>query len=107
MNLNVELDWVVAVYLLSIRIGALFVMTPLLPGMSGMVKVRVLLTLALSALLVTGLGAPAAGAASSIGRLLVASMAELLVGATLAFGVFAAFGAASVAGKIIDVQSGF
>jgi flagellar biosynthetic protein FliR len=38
---------------------------------------------------------------------LLAALAELVTGLTLAFGVFAAFGAFSVAGKILDVQSGF
>jgi flagellar biosynthetic protein FliR len=37
----------------------------------------------------------------------LAAHAELVVGGTLAFGVFAAFGAFSVAGKILDVQTGF
>jgi flagellar biosynthetic protein FliR len=42
-----------------------------------------------------------------LGPVAAGAFNELVVGGVLAFGVFAAFGAFSVAGKILDVQTGF
>lgn len=103
----VDPRWAVFVYLLALRLGILLVMTPIFSTLSGLVAVRILFTLAVSVALVWGLGIRDANMPLSVGSLLVASLAELVVGATLAFGVFAAFGAFSLAGKILDVQSGF
>jgi flagellar biosynthetic protein FliR len=43
---------------------------------------------------------------TTLGPLLVAACVEVFVGATMAFGVMAAFSAFSIAGKIFDIQSG-
>jgi flagellar biosynthesis protein FliR len=107
MSMDIDPSWAISVYLLALRLGVLLVMTPIFSSLSGLVTVRVLFTFAISAALVSGMGVRAANVPSSIGPLIAVSMAELMVGATLAFGVFAAFGAFSVAGKILDVQSGF
>jgi flagellar biosynthetic protein FliR len=106
MKLSVDMGWITATYLLSLRIGALVIMTPIFSNLSGMIAVRVLFTLALSAMLVSGLGFSPLISSMGLGALVAASVCELVVGAVLAFGVFAAFGAFSVAGKILDVQSG-
>jgi flagellar biosynthetic protein FliR len=71
------------------------------------VTVRVLLTLALSVVMVSGMGKLPVPPPLSAGPVIVAAFAELVTGASLAFGVFAAFGAFSVAGKLLDIQSGF
>lgn len=96
-----------SVYLLALRLGVLLIMTPIFSGLSGFVTVRVLFTLALSVALVSGMGLRAENTGLAIGPLIAASLAEIVVGGALAFGVFAAFGAFSIAGKILDVQSGF
>jgi flagellar biosynthesis protein FliR len=93
-----------AVYLLSLRIGALLLMNPVFPGLGGFPVLRVLLTLSLSAVLVSGFSLTAE--IPDVARLVSASLAEIAVGATLAFGVFCAFAAFSVGGKLLDVQSG-
>jgi flagellar biosynthetic protein FliR len=107
MGIDFDPAWVVTVYLISLRIGALLVVSPIFSHMSGVVTVRVLFTLALSVVLASGLDYKSFNVPLELGPLISASLAELVVGSTLAFGVFAAFGAFSVAGKILDIQSGF
>ncbi|HYD61572.1 MAG TPA: flagellar biosynthetic protein FliR [Noviherbaspirillum sp.] len=107
MSMLVDPRWVVSVYLLALRLGVLFVMTPIFSTLSGLVAVRILFTLAVSVVLIWSVGVRVSDVPLTAGSLFAASMAELMVGATLAFGVFAAFGAFSVAGKILDVQTGF
>ena len=107
MAIDIDPAWMMAVFFTALRLGVVLMMTPIFSNLSGLVTVRVLLTLALSALLVSGLGARLPPPALELGPVLLAALAELVTGLTLAFGVFAAFGAFSVAGKILDVQSGF
>jgi flagellar biosynthetic protein FliR len=107
MNVDIDPGWAQSVFLVAIRLGVLFLMSPLFSGFGGLVTVRVLLTLALSASFAAHPAVTAAALAPGFGPLLLAALGELVVGAVLAFGVFAAFGAFSVAGKLLDVQSGF
>lgn len=107
MNITIDPAWMVAVFCTAIRVGMVFLLSPLLSGLSGLVTVRVLLTLSLSALLVSGMRGPLPVVPLELGPLLLAGAAEMVTGLTLAFGVFAAFGAFSVAGKLLDVQTGF
>lgn len=110
MVLDVDLAWLSAVMLVAMRLGVVLTLSPVFTGLAGLVTVRVLLTLMLSVLLVTGLHLKAAlapGVTPALASLVLAACGELFVGATLAFGVYAAFGAFSVAGKILDIQSGF
>lgn len=107
MTFGFDPAWALAVFLTFLRFGVVFLLSPVFAGLGGLVTVRVLLTLALSVLLVQGFGLRADPALLAPGPLLVGACLELFVGATLAFGVFAAFGAFSVAGKILDIQTGF
>jgi flagellar biosynthetic protein FliR len=107
MSINVDPAWALAVFLVSLRIGVIFMMSPVFTGLNGLVTVRVLLTLMLSALMVSALPLPATAPSFTLGRVVLAAVLELGVGITLAFGVMAAFGAFSLAGKILDIQSGF
>jgi flagellar biosynthetic protein FliR len=107
MTVDIDAAWMLAVFFTAVRLSVLLLMTPILSSLSGMVTVRVLLTLSLSALLVSGLGLRAPLVALDIVPLMFYALAELVTGLTLAFGVFAAFGAFAVAGKILDIQSGF
>ena len=107
MSIDVDPAWALSVFLVAIRIGVIFMMSPVFTGLNGLVTVRVLLSLILGAVMVSGLKLPMARSALDVGPVILAAMQELAVGATLAFGVMAAFGAFSLAGKILDVQSGF
>jgi flagellar biosynthetic protein FliR len=107
MSINIDPGWMISVFLVALRIGVLLMMSPVFTSVNGLVAVRVLLTLMLSATLVAGLHVQPAPLATGLGALMLAAMTELAVGGAMAFGVMAAFGAFSVAGKILDVQSGF
>ncbi len=107
MLVDVDPAWAMAVFFTAIRLGVLLVMNPVVSSLGGLVTVRVLLTLALSLVMVNGMGHLPPAPALSMGPVVVAAVAELVTGASLAFGVFAAFGAFSVAGKLLDIQSGF
>jgi flagellar biosynthesis protein FliR len=106
MQIDLQPAWAASVYFLSLRIGALLIMTPILAALSGLVTVRALLSIML-AVVFSSAGAALPPAPTSLGMLVAGSLIEVAIGLTLAFGVFAAFGAFSVAGKILDVQSGF
>lgn len=104
MNIVFDAGWLLAVLLTSIRIGVVLLTAPVFNPLQGITTIRVLFALALAALL-----APAGGPAwsnYSVVQLIVAAAAEALVGFALAYGVVLAFGAFSVAGKILDVQIG-
>lgn len=105
MVVTLDQGWIGSVFLVAVRVGTLLMMSPVFSGLAGLVTVRVLLTLGLSAVLVGG-GA-VASVPPTLGGLVFGAAGEVFVGATMAFGVFAAFGAFSVAGKILDIQSGF
>lgn len=101
--------FVLTVFLVSLRLGALLLLTPILYAAGMPATVRVLVVVGLAAALVLGL--PPITAAQAVwgnpADLLTAAVAEFALGATLAFGVFAAFAAISMAGRLIDVQIGF
>jgi flagellar biosynthesis protein FliR len=114
MLIKIDLAPIIAVVLLSLRLGTLMIMTPIFPGLAKLVTIRVLFTFALSIMLIYSLPPESlAGSAQlsqlplTLGALFTAAVLELVLGAVLAFGVFAAFGVFSLAGKIIDIQSGF
>lgn len=99
-------SWVTAVLLLSVRIAALFLMTPLLYAVPVPAPVRVLLVVALA----SAISLPLAGtvqAPSGLGALLTAAAGELALGATLGLGMLLAFAGFSLAGRLLDVQIGF
>jgi len=105
MQLAIEADWLFAVYLISLRLGVVLMFAPMFVGLQGFVTVRVLLTLACA--LVLADGAPRPVLTFGLGAIVASSAAELVVGGVMAFGVLAAFAVFSVAGKILEIQSGF
>lgn len=106
MVLKIDPQWVSQVFLVTIRVAVVLMLLPVFSGLTRLVTVRLLFTIALSVVLVAGAGSTAA-APLEMGQFVLAALGELAVGATMAFGVFAAFGAFAVAGKILDIQSGF
>jgi flagellar biosynthesis protein FliR len=107
MTFIVDPAWALCVFLLSLRLGALFVLSPIWGVTGAPASFRVLFILGLSALLVSALPAGAFVAPDGLGALAAAAASELAIGALLAFGVFAAFAAFMLAGKVLDVQIGF
>jgi flagellar biosynthetic protein FliR len=101
--------FVVAVFLLSLRLSAVFVLTPVLQAFDVPLTARVLIVIGLAAALALGLSPADLPDAATLdaGGLLAAMATEAALGATLALGVISAFAAISFAGRLIDVQIGF
>jgi flagellar biosynthesis protein FliR len=109
MSLGIDLAWVTLLLLAGVRIAALFVLTPLFGAVPLPPRLKVMLALLLAAAMVTALqvAPPATATARSVGALALAALAEAAIGAAMAFGLFAAFGAFQFAGKLLDIQIGF
>lgn len=107
MRLAVDTAWIAAVFLVAIRLGPLFVLTPVF-GTSGIpARVKVLFTFALAALMVSAVPPNWPVDVGSFAGLLNAALAELAIGAAMAFGLIAAFAAFSFGGRLVDLQVGF
>jgi flagellar biosynthetic protein FliR len=99
-------EWLLGVFLLWLRISALFMLTPLLQAFAVPPTVRVLFTLGLA--LALAAGAPVDVPASmDTGHLLATAAVELALGAAMALAVLTAFAAVSIAGRLLDVQVGY
>jgi flagellar biosynthetic protein FliR len=103
---------VVQVFLLSIRLSAVFLMTPILYAAPLPPTARILLVLALAIALALGHSHDSASPAlvalvHEPGKLLLAVLTEGALGALLALGILLAFAAFSFAGTLLDLQIGF
>jgi flagellar biosynthetic protein FliR len=107
MTVDVGVEWLTAVLLCSIRLGAVLLGTPILDGFSVPLRIKVYLVLALSLTLVSSLGLAQGPMPTTAAALLAAAVTEFALGALLAFGIFCAFGAIAFAGKTLDIQMGF
>jgi flagellar biosynthetic protein FliR len=106
MSVSLDSGWLIALFLVAIRLGALFVLAPGLGSIRVPGSFRAFLVIGLAAAIVPIIG-PAPAGAGSPGALFLAALNELAVGGLLAFGLFAAFGAFMLAGRAIDMQIGF
>lgn len=95
------------VFLLSLRIATVLVMTPVLYAIPMPASVRVIVVVVLAIAIAAGLQKPASIGLDSAGSWVQAAIVELLLGATLALSVLVAFAAFSMAGNLLDVQIGF
>ena len=104
-----DIERLETVLLLSLRLGAAFLATPILPAAGVPTVVRVLVVLSLATALSFSLpGAYAAqGVSGHLGTLVEAALSELALGMTLALGILLAFAAFTTAGQLLDVQIGF
>jgi flagellar biosynthetic protein FliR len=95
------------VLLLAGRIGALFLMTPVLYAIPLPPSIRALFAVGLAAALALPLAGSPAAAPGEPGALLQAFLREIAIGATLGLGILMAFAGFAVAGRLVDVQVGF
>lgn len=106
MTLRIDTAWLIATLLLSARVAAATMLTPVfgptqIPG-----PVRVLIALALSAFLVFAVPVTSVQI-DTASELAVATLSELLLGASLAFGFLVAYAATQIAGRVLDIQLGY
>jgi flagellar biosynthetic protein FliR len=104
MRIEVGAGWAMAVMLLSLRIGPVFVLAPPFSQIRVPARVRVCLVLALSACLAQRVPA---SVYNDGGALMLSTLSELLLGLTIAFALQAAFASLSFAGRVLDVQAGY
>jgi flagellar biosynthesis protein FliR len=99
--------WVVGVLLLTVRIAAVLLLTPVLYAVSMPAMVRLLVAIALACVISLPFGATPAVAPADVGALVQAILREASIGATLGLGILMAFAGFALAGNLIDVQIGF
>lgn len=95
------------VFLLSLRVAAVFLMTPVLYAIPMPTIVRLLLVLGMSFVIALGFSTAQDPAALDPAALMIAVLTEIALGATLALGILLAFAAFDVAGRLLDIQIGF
>lgn len=100
-------QWLLTVLLLSARLAAMLMVTPIFSALSVSGMVRVILVFALAVALSFGLPPLTPAPDPDLATLMSAIVAEVLIGATLGLGILMAFAAFSVAGRLLDVQIGF
>lgn len=108
MKIAIDSMWITAALLAATRLGPLFIAAPGFGSLNIPLMARGLFVLGLSSMLVAATY-PTAGPQlpQDIGSLLLMMLSELLIGATLAFGLIAGFAAFQFGGRIIDLQIGF
>jgi flagellar biosynthetic protein FliR len=106
MTLHIDLIWLTGTLLLSARIAAATMLTPVFGPTQIPAPVRVFIALALAAFLMLAVPTSVAPLHDSVG-LAVATLGELLLGASLAFGFLVAYAATQIAGRVLDVQLGY
>ena len=106
MTLSIDLAWLTGTLLLAARIAAATVLTPVFGPTQIPAPVRVLIALALSAFLLLAIPIALPPLESAAG-LAVATVGELLLGASLAFGFLVAYSATQLAGRVLDIQLGY
>jgi flagellar biosynthesis protein FliR len=106
MTVSMNLGWLTAVILLSVRIAAATAMAAVLGPSEIPGSVRVVLAVVLAAT-ITLAGGLRPIPIVSIGQLLAESAGEVLIGAALAGGFLIAYAATQIAGRVLDTQTGF
>jgi flagellar biosynthetic protein FliR len=98
MSIRVDIGWLLATGLLSVRVAAATMLAPVFGPTQVPGTVRVMIVAALPT---------AAPAINSVPGLTAAALGELIIGASLSFGFLSAYAATQVAGRVLDIQIGF
>lgn len=107
MNLNIDIALIFTVVLVTVRLSALFLLTPLFALTQIPMRIRIPLLLSLALFFVSTLPVIQITAPLTTGLVVLAIISEAIVGGLLAFGVLTAFAAFQFGGRIIDFQMGF
>lgn len=106
MTLSFDIAWLLATLLVSVRVATATALTSVLGPTQIPAPARVILVLAISALLISALSVPGT-AIVSLASLVMAIAGEVFIGLAFAFGFMAAYAATQIAGRILDTQIGF
>lgn len=107
MILRADAGWAALVLLVALRVAPLFVMVPVFGSAPAPALFRTILIVAIAASLVAATGTALAAPPATLAELVSQAIGELTIGAALAFGLAAAFGAFLFAGRLLDFQFGF
>jgi flagellar biosynthetic protein FliR len=109
MSIHLQLAWLAMIVLASMRMTALLLFTPVLGGANVPVQARVVMLLAFTALMLAALPTATHGQAlpNNVPAIALSGLTELLIGTAMAFGLHCAFGALTLAGRMLDLQIGF
>lgn len=107
MNISADIVFLITVLLVSLRFGAVFLLTPMFSVARIPNRFSVLFVIVLSALVVANINPPTQITDYNFGALLGAGLVELAIGGAMAFGMFAAFAVFLFGGRILDFQMGF
>lgn len=106
MEVIVNAGFATTVWLIFVRLSALFLLSPIFIGPLP-VRIRILWLLPLAMALASSHFVVPVDVPMSFGRMLESSIYEFFIGALMSFGLFAAFGAFLFGGRILDFQMGF
>lgn len=106
MSLRIDIGWLMATLLVSIRVASATMVAPVFGPSSVPAPARVLLVLGLSAFMVMAAPVPAV-TITNLATLLSAAFGEVFFGLAFAFGFIVAYAATQVAGRALDIQVGF
>lgn len=107
MIVQLELSWLLALTLVSLRLTALLWATPLFALGHVPARIKLVLILVFGAALASLHSAEIASGIDTFGDFFAAAAVELTVGALMAFGLHCAFGAFLFGGRLLDLQMGF
>jgi flagellar biosynthesis protein FliR len=107
VSLRVDIGWLIATLLVSVRVASATIVAPVLGPSQIPAPARVALVLALSACIVAGVPAATSAAPTDIFVLIAAALGEIVYGLAFAFGFIVAYAATQVAGRALDIQVGF
>ena len=107
MSLRIDIGWLIATLLVSIRVAAATIVAPVLGPSQIPAPARVALVLALSACVVAGTPVATGSTPTDVLTLVAAALGEAVYGLAFAFGFIVAYAATQVAGRALDVQVGF
>lgn len=106
MIITLDPSGVMAFMLVSLRLAVVMFATPLDAFGKVPARVRLFWTLGFGFLLTSGMDISAV-AIDSLVQLAMAALHEVVIGLVLAFGLYTAFGAFQLAGRLVDFQAGF
>ncbi len=108
MNVAIDIGFLTTLWMIFCRLSSFLLLSPLFAVAQVPVRIRVFLLLALAfALAQFAVLNSAAVSVSGLPDLVGKMLGEVLVGAVMGFGIFAAFAAVQFAGRLLDFQIGF